>query len=197
MRVIPLLKYKAAERLRFGGSLSRSGPEIEPHGGYSRWGPIPPWPIRIRAPVLRQDVRVVVRIAFGGWFAPNPPLTGPTLSPAALVWPLLGGKRSLLLPRIRSDTCARWFTIPLGLSSLRLGFPPRGCGVGSVHRSLPGPPGLLAAEEGAACSPWCVWCDPGSPGGLGHPGHPGCTRGSRRASGLASLAWCNPGSPGG
>ena len=166
MRILPLLKYKAAERLRFGGSLSRSGPEIEPHGGYSRRGPKPPWPVKIGARMLEQGVRVVVRIAIGGRFAPNPPLPAPTFSPAAMVCPLLGGKQPLLLPRICSDTLAREFMILLGLASLRLSSPPRGCGRGSVRRSLPGPGPTRAPRSGGGGSmfamvrlvpPWVPW----------------------------------------
>ena len=42
MRIIPPLKYKAAERLRFGVSLSRSGLEVEPQGGVLTMGPHTP-----------------------------------------------------------------------------------------------------------------------------------------------------------
>ena len=182
MRTFPPLKYKAAERLRFGGFLTRSSPEIEPCGGHSRSDPKPPRPVKTGAQVLGQGEHVAVQIAVRGRFAPSPPLPPPTFSPAATVWPLLGGKQPLLLLRIRSDTPARGATIPLGLVTLRSSFSSRGRGVGSVCRSLSGQPGPPAAKKGAACPPWCVWCDPGSPGGRGHPGHPGCTPSGRPIS---------------
>ena len=119
--------------------------------------------------MLGQGERVAFQNAVRGRFAPSPPLPPPTFSPAATVWPLLGGKQPLLLLRIRSDTPARGATIPLGLVTLRPSFLSRGRGVGSVCRSLSGQPGPPAAKKGAACPPWCVWCDPGSPGGLGLP----------------------------
>ena len=196
MRMLPPLKYKAAERLRFGGSLIRSSPEIEPCGGYSRGAQNPPRPVKIGAQ-LGLGEQVAIQTAVRGRFALNPPLPPPTFSPVATVWPLLGGRQPLLLLRIRSDTPARGATIPLGLVTLRSSFSSRGRGVGSVCRSLPGQPGPPAAKKGATCPPCCVWCDPGSPGGQSHPGHPGCTRGPRIFPVLASSAWCNPGSPGG
>lgn len=194
---LPPLKYRVAERLGFGGFLTRSSPEIEPCGGYPRSELKRPGSVKTRAQALGQGEREDFHNVVRGRVAPNPPVPPPTFFPAALTWPLPGGRQPLLPLRIRSDAPVPRATPPLGLVSLRPSLSPRERGVGLVCHSRSGQPKSLAVKMKASCPPWCVWCDAGSPGGSGLPGHPGCTRGPPGASGQSLLVWCNPGSPGG
>ena len=72
MHTLPPLKYKAAERLRFGGFLMRLGPEIEPCGVYPRSGPKPPGPVKTGAQTHGQGGRGRFQSVVQGRVAPSP-----------------------------------------------------------------------------------------------------------------------------
>ena len=77
MRKTPLLTHRVAGWLRSGVSLSLSGLEVEPQGGYSRKGLNLAHSVIVRAPAFRLGVREAVRASPGVSLVPIQPSIGP------------------------------------------------------------------------------------------------------------------------